>query len=449
MSAPAYPLGAIPRRGSMDSTGFAVPHPGSFGNVGLMPAGFPPQLVAGLGAPELVEIAPRHFLQCIRLPNGLFQPISNYVLQAVPIMGKQQEEEPRVRRPQNSFLLFSNEFRGKLRAANKELTNADVSRMLGEKWKALPEEEKKKYRERAEKIRVDFQAKHPDFSYAAKPKRKDSMPGGLPVGGLPMGLPMLAHPPAMHVAPPPAMHVPPPAMTIAPPPPIPAALPVKRSAEAPAGPPVDVKRARAEPQAPVMPAATLPPAPVLPPAAPPAPASAPAAVQRPRAQSISLAVPNTTSPTASTPEVQLLPYMLGDDDDEDGAEPSFTGEEKPSSKDDFWSFVDTAETPVPPMKSADRRMPSAASFYVPEGAVEVMPEPSTASGAPGKGSKTQPALQLFVNPNKYTGSKAGLPSFLSKFNEPDPLDPLAPLSYDDIAAPFASIGAPLPPLGRR
>lgn len=83
----------------------------------------------------------------------------------------------------NSFLLFSNELRPKLAAANPELTNAAVSVLLGERWKALPAAERAVYVEAAKKIKEDFKLEHPEYRYArtsraakGKKRKQDAMP---------------------------------------------------------------------------------------------------------------------------------------------------------------------------------------------------------------------------------------------------------------------------------
>jgi len=77
----------------------------------------------------------------------------------------------RVKRPMNSFLLFSNEMRPILQAQNKDQSNAQISKLLGNAWKALPGEEKVKFVERAAKIKLDFSAAHPDYVYTKTPRK--------------------------------------------------------------------------------------------------------------------------------------------------------------------------------------------------------------------------------------------------------------------------------------
>lgn len=87
-------------------------------------------------------------------------------------VGNGSGAQPRLRRPMNSFLLFSNEHRPKIAAANPELTNAAVSVLLGERWKALPSSERAVYVEAAKKIKEDFKAEHPEYRYARTTRTK-------------------------------------------------------------------------------------------------------------------------------------------------------------------------------------------------------------------------------------------------------------------------------------
>jgi len=80
--------------------------------------------------------------------------------------------QQRLRRPMNSFLLYSNDHRPKIAMANPELTNAAVSVLLGVNWKALPANERAVYVEAAKKIKENFKAEHPEYRYARSTRTK-------------------------------------------------------------------------------------------------------------------------------------------------------------------------------------------------------------------------------------------------------------------------------------
>ena len=68
-----------------------------------------------------------------------------------------RKDEKRRTRPPNSFLLFSNEHRKKLKEQNTGLDNKEISRILGEKWKAMREDEKEKYIRMADNLMKEYQ----------------------------------------------------------------------------------------------------------------------------------------------------------------------------------------------------------------------------------------------------------------------------------------------------
>lgn len=61
-----------------------------------------------------------------------------------------------VKRPMNSFLLYSNEMRPILQAQHRDSTNAQISKMLGAKWKAMTPLEKQSYVDAAAKVKIEF-----------------------------------------------------------------------------------------------------------------------------------------------------------------------------------------------------------------------------------------------------------------------------------------------------
>jgi hypothetical protein len=78
----------------------------------------------------------------------------------------------RVKRPMNSFLLFSNEIRPILQAKYKEKSNAQISKLIGEQWHKMDSEKKKAYVEAAEKIKEEFNKQHPDFVYTKRSRKR-------------------------------------------------------------------------------------------------------------------------------------------------------------------------------------------------------------------------------------------------------------------------------------
>lgn len=60
------------------------------------------------------------------------------------------------KRPMSAFLLYSQKMRSHFKAQHPEMTNNDVSRLLGEKWRSMSEEEQTPYREWELKSRAKY-----------------------------------------------------------------------------------------------------------------------------------------------------------------------------------------------------------------------------------------------------------------------------------------------------
>lgn len=85
---------------------------------------------------------------------------------------RSERSRGRVKRPMNSFLLFSNEMRPILQAAHPDHSNAEISTLLGNQWKDLDSEKRQRYVDAAQAIRTTFNEAHPNFVYT-KTSRRD------------------------------------------------------------------------------------------------------------------------------------------------------------------------------------------------------------------------------------------------------------------------------------
>ncbi|ORZ26133.1 hypothetical protein BCR42DRAFT_401644 [Absidia repens] len=76
----------------------------------------------------------------------------------------------RVTRPPNAFLLFNKEMRKRLKIDNPSWTVSDISKEIGDRWRALSQEEKHQYVIHANKIKESQQALHPNAMYIRRSK---------------------------------------------------------------------------------------------------------------------------------------------------------------------------------------------------------------------------------------------------------------------------------------
>ncbi|XP_056409892.1 transcription factor SOX-1-like [Hyla sarda] len=110
--------------------------------------------------------------------------------------------EAPVKRPMNAFMVWSSEERKRVSALHPKMHNSEISRRLGEVWRALDEDERRPYRERAKKLRELHAQEHPGYKYAPRKRKREKGetrgPGTLP------GPPAPTHPgqgalqPAIH-----------------------------------------------------------------------------------------------------------------------------------------------------------------------------------------------------------------------------------------------------------
>ena len=80
------------------------------------------------------------------------------------------EKKEHIKRPMNSFMVWSRIERKKISEANPKMHNSEISKRLGQSWKLLSEEDRKPYAEEAKRLRQLHMKEHPEYKY--RPKRK-------------------------------------------------------------------------------------------------------------------------------------------------------------------------------------------------------------------------------------------------------------------------------------
>jgi len=86
---------------------------------------------------------------------------------------KKSNSNKHIRRPMNAFMIFSKRHRAMVHQRHPNQDNRTVSKILGEWWYALPQEEKQKYHDLAHQVKEAHFKAHPDWKWCTK-ERKSS-----------------------------------------------------------------------------------------------------------------------------------------------------------------------------------------------------------------------------------------------------------------------------------
>lgn len=81
-------------------------------------------------------------------------------------------ESDHIKRPLNSFMVWAKEKRRVMNKNNPKMRNADISKILGEEWRQMPEKDKQPYVQQAVYLRRQHKIDYPNYRY--RPRRKNS-----------------------------------------------------------------------------------------------------------------------------------------------------------------------------------------------------------------------------------------------------------------------------------
>ncbi|KAI1270301.1 hypothetical protein F5Y18DRAFT_421794 [Xylariaceae sp. FL1019] len=88
------------------------------------------------------------------------------------------ETQGHVKRPPNKWILYRASRHSRIASMYPGITNSQISTIAGQEWRALPDEEKRVWEDKAERLRADHKRKYPDYKYQpGLSKRKDAGSG--------------------------------------------------------------------------------------------------------------------------------------------------------------------------------------------------------------------------------------------------------------------------------
>ncbi|KAE8146008.1 putative HMG box protein [Aspergillus avenaceus] len=92
------------------------------------------------------------------------------------------QPDPKIPRPRNAFILYRQHYQGAVVAQNPGLANPDISKIIGEQWRRLPQETKDEWKALAEEEKARHQQQYPEYRYQPRRYGRDGNPRGASSG---------------------------------------------------------------------------------------------------------------------------------------------------------------------------------------------------------------------------------------------------------------------------
>ncbi|KAF9888099.1 hypothetical protein FE257_009235 [Aspergillus nanangensis] len=88
------------------------------------------------------------------------------------------QPDPKIPRPRNAFILYRQHYQAAVVAQNPGLANPDISKIIGEQWRKLPQETKDEWKALAEEEKARHQQQYPEYRYQPRRYGRDGTTRG-------------------------------------------------------------------------------------------------------------------------------------------------------------------------------------------------------------------------------------------------------------------------------
>ncbi|KAL4919994.1 hypothetical protein BDW62DRAFT_199405 [Aspergillus aurantiobrunneus] len=92
------------------------------------------------------------------------------------------QPDPKIPRPRNAFILYRQHYQGAVVAQNPGLANPDISKIIGEQWRKLPQATKDEWKALAEEEKARHQQQYPEYRYQPRRYGRDGTSRSLSSG---------------------------------------------------------------------------------------------------------------------------------------------------------------------------------------------------------------------------------------------------------------------------